>query len=236
MSTLSVYFKVSGRKTCIRIRFMAGFGRYVVSSYKIFRWIVLVVGILVVFMMFRRPSPPSLPMTPQETKQQAESYDRKLNQLVAAPRSEGAEARFTSDEVTAAIAQQMTEPAASAGSAVSSQKSPELTPHSQVAENTPIRTVGVDFHGDQVTGQFIVSLYGRDVYVTISGRLASKDGYATFEPSGFKVGDLVIPASAVNDALQKKLAEPENREKLKLPDFVQSIRVENGELVVEKKS
>jgi len=73
------------------------------------------------------------------------------------------------------------------------------------------------------------------VRTSTSRRLGSKDGYATFEPTSFKFGDLVIPTSAVNDALQRKLAEPENREKLKLPDFVQSIRVQNGELVVEEK-
>jgi len=120
--------------------------------------------------------------------------------------------------------------------ATGQQKPPELTPNSQVAENTPVRQVDVDFHGNELTGQFATNVYGKDVYITISGRLASKDGYATFDPTGFKFGNLSIPVSLVNDTLQKKLAEPENREKLKLPDFVQSIRIENGELVVEEKN
>ena len=70
----------------------------------------------------------------------------------------------------------------------------------------------------------------------VSGRLGSKDGYVTFDPTGFKVGDFIVPVSLVNDALQKKLAEPENREQLKLPDFVKSVHIENGELVVEEKN
>jgi hypothetical protein len=37
----------------------------------------------------------------------------------------------------------------------------------------------------------------------------------------------------VNDALQKKLAE--QRDELKLPDNVSSIKVENGELVMTQK-
>ena len=47
------------------------------------------------------------------------------------------------------------------------------------------------------------------------GRLGEKDGYATFDPTEFKVGDLDVPVSLVNPALQKKLAE--QRDRLKLP-------------------
>jgi len=47
------------------------------------------------------------------------------------------------------------------------------------------------------------------------------------------VGDLNVPVSLVNDALQKKLAE--QRDQLKLPESVSDIRVENGQLVMTKK-
>ncbi|HEU5337412.1 MAG TPA: hypothetical protein VFU27_15705 [Terriglobales bacterium] len=43
-----------------------------------------------------------------------------------------------------------------------------------------------------------------------------------------------VPVSLVNPALQRKLADPENRDKLKLPDFVKEVRVENGELVISQ--
>ena len=60
-------------------------------------------------------------------------------------------------------------------------------------------------------------------------------GYLEFTPTGFKIGDLSVPVSMVNEPLQKKLAEPENREKLKLPDFISDIRVESGELKIVPK-
>jgi hypothetical protein len=47
------------------------------------------------------------------------------------------------------------------------------------------------------------------------------------------VGDLSVPVSLVNDALQKKLTE--ERDRLKLPDNVSGIKVENGELVMTQK-
>jgi len=55
----------------------------------------------------------------------------------------------------------------------------------------------------------------------------------TFEPTEFKLGELNIPISLVNSALQKKLAE--QREMLKLPEGVESLRIENGELILVQK-
>ena len=89
--------------------------------------------------------------------------------------------------------------------------------------------------GDQVVGQFVVQRYGMDIYVTLAGKLNSQDGYVGLKPSFFKVGDLNVPISWVDSTLQSKLADPENREKLKLPPFVSDIRVENGELVIVEK-
>jgi hypothetical protein len=78
-------------------------------------------------------------------------------------------------------------------------------------------------------------MYGKEIYITLSGNLGSRDGYVTFEPTAFKVGDLVVPVDWLRERFQQKLAEPENREKLKLPDFVASLRVENGELVITER-
>jgi hypothetical protein len=172
-------------------------------------------------------------MTAQESKEQAQSFNQKVNELA---RGENTQVHFTSDEVAAAFSQQLAESNSGAASPAGQQKPPNLTPNSQVAENTPVHPVDVDFHGDQVTGQFTTNLYGKDVYITVSGRVGSKDGYVTFDPTGFKVGDFTVPVSLVNDALQKKLAEPENREQLKLPEFIKSVHIENGELVVEEKN
>ena len=75
-------------------------------------------------------------------------------------------------------------------------------------------------------------MYGKDVSITVAGHLGSRDGYVTFEPTEFKVGDLSVPVSMVNPALQRKLADPENRDKMKLPEFVKDLRVQNGDLVI----
>jgi hypothetical protein len=67
----------------------------------------------------------------------------------------------------------------------------------------------------------------------VSGHLAARDGYATFDPTEFKLGDLNLPVSLVNSALQQKLAE--QRDRLRLPDCVGDLEVEDGELVMKQK-
>jgi len=79
----------------------------------------------------------------------------------------------------------------------------------------------------------LTQVAGKDVWVTLAGHLGSQDGYATFVPTEFKVGDLNVPISLVNDALQKKLME--QRDRLRLPDNVSAIKVENGELIMMQK-
>src|SRR4029077_5148297 len=101
------------------------------------------------------------------------------------------------------------------------------------AGEAEVKDYQVNFEGDIARGQFVTQIGGKDVYVTLAGHLGSKDGYATFDPTEFKVGDLNIPVSLVSGALQKKLGE--QRDRLKLPDDIGDIKVEGGKLVATQK-
>ena len=79
----------------------------------------------------------------------------------------------------------------------------------------PIKDQQVSVDGDLVHGRFLTEIGGKDVWITISGHIGQKDGYATFDPTEFKVGDVSVPVSLVNPALQKKLSE--ERDRLKVP-------------------
>ena len=129
--------------------------------------------------------------------------------LPASQSAKAAESHATSnsDAIGAAINQML---GASAGSAA-------LSPESEVGSGTPnIKDQKVTYEGDMVHGQFLTEIGGRDVWVTISGHMGQKDGYATFDPTEFKVGDVNVPVALVNPALQRKLAE--ERDRLKLSD------------------
>jgi hypothetical protein len=95
-----------------------------------------------------------------------------------------------------------------------------LTPDSNVGSGEPnIKDQQVTMEGDIVHGRFLTEIAGKDVWVTISGHMGEKDGYATFDPTEFKVGDMEVPVELVNPALQKKLAE--ERDRLKIPNGAQ---------------
>ena len=192
----------------------------------------LAVSLAVLVMLFKKPQPLAPPLAPAVAAASAESFQNKISQLDK-PSPAGqtpAEVHLNSAEISAAFA-----PATGAlpmnGSALSAGTS--VTASVDPASQPDIKDYNVNFEGDVAHGQFLTKIAGKDVWVTVSGHLGSKDGYATFEPTEFKVGDVSIPASLVNDALQKKLAEQHDR--LKLPDSVGGLKVENGELVITQK-
>ena len=123
-----------------------------------------------------------------------------------APKAE-AQANINSDAISAMLAQSL----GSAGGAAN------LTPDTNVGNGAPvIKDQQVSVDGDIVHGRFLTEIAGKDVWVTISGHMGQKDGYATFDPTEFKVGDMDVPVSLVNPALQRKLAQ--ERDRLKVPD------------------
>jgi len=205
----------------------------------------LVTSLVALVLVLRRPAPVAPPPQPAPAvKANAESFQTKLEQLDQPkdPNQPPAEVRMTADEVRAALAQALSETAGQSAAPASATPQPASGVPNSVpssvdapfAAGTPdIKDYQVTFDGDVARGQFVANIGGKDVYVTLAGHLGSQNGYATFDPTEFKVGDLDIPVSLVNGPLQKKLDE--QRDRLKLPDNVGGIKVENGELVLTQK-
>ncbi|HKS77190.1 MAG TPA: hypothetical protein VJQ82_28535 [Terriglobales bacterium] len=198
----------------------------------------LVTSVVALLLVLKKPAPVSQPIPAAAAVEKAQSFQQKMDQLQQPkdPDHPPAEVRMSADEVSAAIAQAAGAiPTAAAGQSASASSSPSLdSPNSVLGSGTPdVKDYQVNFDGDVAHGQFLTEVAGKEVWVTLSGHLGSKDGYATFDPTEFKVGDLNIPVSLVNDALQKKLLE--QRDRLKLPDNVGGIKVEDGQLVLTQK-
>jgi hypothetical protein len=212
----------------------------------------LAASLIAIFLVLKKPQPVAPAQSPAAAAANVQSLENKLEQLEQ-PKNPGdapAQVRFSSDEITAALAQAAavlpaTMPASAAmasgtNPAAAGQSSPGLptsvpsSPDAAIGEGEPeVKDYKVNFDGDVARGQFVTQIGGKDVYVTLAGHLGSKDGYATFEPTEFKVGDLNVPVSLVSGALQKKLSE--QRDRLKLPNDVGDIKVENGQLVATQK-
>jgi hypothetical protein len=214
----------------------------------------LVASLVAIVLVLKKPQPVAPAQSPAAVAANVQSLEHKLEQLEQ-PKEPGqapAQVHFSSEEITAALAQAVAAlpanmpasaaliPGTGSVSAAQAPASPSLpttvpsSPDVAIGEGEPeVKDYKVNFDGDVARGQFVTQIGGKDVYVTLAGHLGSKDGYATFDPTEFKVGDLNVPVSLVSGALEKKLTE--QRDRLKLPDDVGSIRVENGQLVATQK-
>ncbi len=202
-------------------------------------------SLIALILVLKKPHPVAPPLPPAVAAAKAESFQQKVEQFEQ-PKQPGqapAEVHLSSDEISAALAQAAgaipvvqtpAQPQQPASSGSSLPGTPPASPDAAIGPGQPeVKDYQVSFDGDVARGQFVTQIGGKDVYVTLAGHLGSKNGYATFDPTEFKVGDLAIPISLVNDALQKRLTE--QRDRLKLPDNVDGIKVENGELVMTGK-
>ena len=103
----------------------------------------------------------------------AQSFQQKFEQVEKPrePEVPPAEVHITASEVSAAFAQ-------AAGNMPAPSASLRLTPISGAMPD--IQDKQVSFDGDQAHGQFLVNIAGKNVWVTVSGHISSKDGYVTF--------------------------------------------------------
>lgn len=209
----------------------------------------LLASLVAIVLVLKKPAPVAPAQAPAAIAEHAQSFDQKMAQFEEATRqpSQTSPANVSAQPQTANSAPSANTPSPKAEvhinsaeiSAVLAQSlgtvgESGLTPDSNVGSGAPtIKDQKVDFDGDVVHGQFLTEIAGKDVWITISGHIGQKDGYATFDPTEFKVGDLSVPVSLVNPALQKKLTE--ERDRLKLPDNVGNVKVENSQLVMQQK-
>jgi hypothetical protein len=193
------------------------------KSWKVIRWIVLVALVAVIVLMITKPSRPAPPVPEAAKKPLAEAFEQKLEHLeqTKASGETGATEQFTPEEVNASLED------------MSANAEKAMGPGT--ADDLKTKVVGVNFVGDEAIGQFIVNQYGKDIYVTMSGHLSAKDGYANIELTDAKIGNLSVPVALINPRLQQRLAEPDQRERLRLPEFIADLRVENGKLVIVEK-
>jgi len=202
----------------------------------------LTTSVVAPILVLKKPAPVATPLPAPAGAANAQSRQQKMQKLDEAREQgqSGAEVRLNAQEVAAAIAQASGLLSPGAGSVGSTAQG---TPSASDGANplsgdlgpgdASVKDYQVNFEGDVAKGQFLTHVAGKDVWVTLEGHLGSKDGYATFDPTKIKIGDLEIPVSLVNDQLQKRLAE--QRDRLKLPDSIGGIKVENGEVVLTNK-
>jgi len=98
-----------------------------------------------------------------------------------------------------------------------------------------VRDVKVQLVDDRVKAYVVFDVHGKDLTLQLEGRLSTQNGYLRFEPVSGQIGALPIPQSSLENAVQRLMDSPVNREKFKLPSEIADLHIENGEVVASYK-
>lgn len=229
------------------------------TVYQILTWSSFV-GLIVVIILVLRTSPaPQIPTDPNAAASAEKKFEAADRAKAAGQPSEVALDRT---ELNSYLAQNLqlegapaAGPGAASGSSGSSSSSGAIAapiptgasasdPASVLSSNeqptidqvqSSVKDVKVDMEGDVVKAYMIFDFHGKDLSLELDGHLAAENGYMKFVPIAGKLGSLPLPQSTLNEAVDKLMSSPENREKLKLPGDINNIQIVNGQAVVQYK-
>jgi hypothetical protein len=98
-----------------------------------------------------------------------------------------------------------------------------------------VKDVKVELIEDRVRAYVVFDFHGKDMTLQLEGKLGGSDGYLHFEPVAGQIGSLPIPKSTLEAAVARMMESPANREKLKLPNDMSGLKIQNGEVVATYK-
>jgi hypothetical protein len=227
------------------------------TIYKILRWAVLACLVLIILFALHKSPPPVVTTDPT-------AATRAQQKFAAADeaKSEGqpAQVQLDSTELNSFLAQNLQIPGSGAAAtntsaapaldangtnaapvALPESASPAALPDANGQEpsledvQSAVRDVKVDMDGNMIKAYVVFNLHGQDLSLELDGHLGAENGYMKFEPVSGKLGSLPLPQSVLDAAVDRLMNSPENREKLRLPDDVNDIHIQDGQAVVSYK-
>lgn len=226
------------------------------TAYKVLSWVVLACVFLIILFVLHKSPPPVVTTSPIAAA--------RVQQKFAAAdeaKSEGQPAQqvqLDSTELNSFLAQSLqmsgsgatnasdgSSPDAIGADAAPATPSANASPASLPDTNgqepsledvqSAVRDVKVDMDGDLIKAYVIFNVHGQDLSLELDGHLGSENGYMKFEPVSGKLGSLPLPQSVLDAAADQLMNSPQNKEKLRLPDNVSDIQIQDGHAVVSYK-
>ena len=210
--------------------------------FRLIRWSTYAALLITLALALHKSTPPPVETNPQAAARVEEKF-RRVEQDLANHQS--STMRMDETEINSYLATHLelegsspvaASPAATPGGSgpgASQGDAPRAADVERMRSN--VRDVKVQLIEDRVRAYVLFDLHGKDVTLQLEGRLGSENGYLRFEPVSGQFGALPLPQSALESAVQRLMDSPENREKLKLPPEISSLRIENGEVVISYK-
>lgn len=191
--------------------------------YGVFRWVLLAACVAVLLLLLRQGRPPEVDVDPQA----ATRVEAKLAQMEAgAARGIARPLVLDEGEVNGWLARNLAlaPPAGGAGRVGREPTVEEL--------RSNVRDVRVKLVDDRVVAWVLFDFHGKDLTLTVEGRLYAENGLLRLDPQAARIGTLPVPRAALQRAVARVFADPRNVEKLRLPPEVADVEVANGRLIV----
>jgi hypothetical protein len=193
--------------------------------WRLLYWMSILAAVWTLVLVLRPAPAPQIAVNPQA----AHSAEEKLQGLAALPsRSVAGETpkiTLTEEELNSYLSSHLA--LSPGGDDSASEPSIEKLKSS-------VRDVKVSLEGDRARAFVVFHLAGKDMTLQLEGRLRVTDGYLRFEPTSGKLGDFDLPQTALDTAVERLFDSPENRDQFRVPPGIRDIRVENGQLVIER--
>ena len=209
--------------------------------YRVLGWISLVGLSLVLILILHKSPAPEVPVDPAAAVRAEQKFSA-IDEQRAAGQSGPASVTLDRTELNSFLAKdlQLQGSAPPTGATVAPQSGdPAPVPAGDAATleqvQSSVEDVKVDMDGDLVKAYVVFDFHGKDMSLELEGHLGSQDGYLKFDPVSGKLGSMPIPQSMLQSTVDKMMASPENREKLRLPPEVSDVQIANGQAVVSYK-
>ena len=224
------------------------------AIYRFLTWSLLAALAVVFVLMLRKSPPPAVPVDSAAAARAEQKFAR-ADQAKATGQSRQAVTLDRTElnsylaqnlqtqgppDATGASSSQSATPSAGSNAATTSQPSDPLAALNSSGATldqvqSSVKDVKVDMDGDLVKAYVVFDFHGKDLSLELDGHLGAHDGYLKFVPVAGKLGEMPLPQSMLESVVDKMMASPENREKLRLPDDVSDIQIVNGQAVVSYK-
>ncbi len=193
--------------------------------FRVFRWVTLVAGVLVIVLILRQEEPPRVETDPRAK----EGIRTKLYELQRARESgEAHDLRLNESEINSWMGSNL----ALAPPSKPQTENPSGAEPTLEEVQSSMRDVKVNLLDDRLHAYVLFNFHGKDLSLSLEGRLRVENGYLKLDPIGGSLGSLPLPQAVLDRAVQRIFDSPENREKFKVPPEVRDIRIVNRELVV----
>lgn len=207
--------------------------------YWVLHWSTVAGLVLTLVLVLRKSPPPSVPYDPNASLRAGEK-------LAAAEQAQAAgkpaQVQIDRTELNSYLADNLqlanTPPPGTApdGGALPAATGIAGTDQPTLEEvQSSVKDVRVDTEGDLVKAYVVFDFHGKDLSLELDGHLRSQDGYLKFDPVAGKLGSLPLPQSTLDEAVQKMMDSPENRDKLRLPPGISDVQIANGQAVISYK-